>query len=380
MRRWSLNIVRLLLATLALASVWVHRLTPTPDRTIQTAAKRYRDDSTGLRTAWTLRTISDDQRQVIWEKSVGDHFDSDDWLELIDLDTGTNCSPAHWSIPARYAGPARSHRGPASFAHLLHNREGREFLLDANAWRSLDNRFRAAMALEDDPEPALPSTLRFSSDARFLEYQTLGDRPMWFVDCFSGDAIVVEETRTGQRIAKFDNGSYFGHSHSLFLVDERPGNRFDEQLLLTMRDVRADIARFELLLPSRPVALTFNDRYVIAQLSTSTQWWDATNGRLLGEYPAQATPWFVENGQTAVFQSRITGDFEYFDAWTGESRETWNPLGIGRPSDLIFAIWPRPAESYAVQSPKSFRRTNGRVTRILDRLNVDRPNSREGDS
>jgi hypothetical protein len=268
-----------------------------------------------------------------------------------DTATGQDVTPEHWR--------GMSNADEANSRKLLDTSEARKLLADADAWTAIRNRMEAGgtKALDDirrtirpvreEERPgSYPESLRFSPDGLFLSYVVRNDAPVFLIGDSLGDGTVVEEARTGRRIAYLPGvteplnlapGGRTAVSHEII------GGRWRKWLW----NLDTSSRRVELL-PSIDSPNSYyspDGRYVLSRdseigkhVEISVRWWDASTGQLVGTVEnAWDHAWDLD-GRILLTKSQPPNRngvaesyrFDLWDAATGTSRGVWN---LDAPSD-----------------------------------------------
>jgi WD40 repeat protein len=311
---------------LLLAHVFATNLTQSPRYVVRTEAKL--DQSPfQLRgpSYWgTVEHVSDDGRQVFVGIHHGDFRGYDTRLELWDVGTGIEQTPAHWNADDWQKLLSEGANWPGTgLMGLVATGSGREFLCDEAAWAEL----RARLVGCRGP---FPDDLRFSPDGRLVAYPTRNGCPAHWTFDYEKDGTRIDDASTGQLVATLP-----GVIHKVTLApDGRTAvsrnfleQRRGEQPWLNLWDLGAGRRRADLYFwdSSPRVAYSPDGRYVFAGGTSPglLRWWDAETGRQVGEINQFAIPHFAGRGRVLVIQSDRV--LRFWDVTTGRELSEWEP-------------------------------------------------------
>jgi hypothetical protein len=310
-----------------------------------------------------LEGVSDGGGQVTVAIYQGDFLFPDRRLGVWKTRTGENLTPALWGDSEwQRLLSAPDWRDPGMM-DLLAQPAGRDFLSDETAWATLRRRLTTglAKALEElrkavgpveDTETRhhFPDCISFAPDGQRLAYVALNGWPLYSASRSLGDGTVVEEVRTGVRLAYLpgvtDRVYLAPRGRSAVSVNyhtEREG----EQPRLLLWDLDTSTRRAGLLLPEvdTPFRVDYraDGRYVFARYSNwprsaGVRWWDAGTGQQVGEVTNPGDTAFIEGGRVLVTHAwRVCGNaacegyvLGFWDVSTGAPLGEWH---LGAPAD-----------------------------------------------
>jgi WD40 repeat protein len=380
---------------LVLAHVFATNLTPSPRFVVRTEAKLDRPDLPRMFCGddVIIEHVSDDAGQVIVGTHSGDRHGSTTRLQMWDVRTGINRTPAHWMDPdwqmLLYQGFFyRRNPGPLD---LLSCRSGREFLADEAAWTALGERFTPR------PVTAARSWARgrqfltevsFSPDGRLVAYPTRNGCPVYLIGHTAVDGTRIDDTRTGQLAATLPGvtgevtvapGGRTAVSHNS--CDDRVG----EQPWLTLWDLETSTPRAQFWLPDRAWRLTFgpDGKYVFAATFRPEllRWWDAQTGKQVGEIDRHAKPEFIDGGRVLVIRAddRV---LHFWDVATGRELPEWDPPrprgGVGRVGRLLTVGGGRYLVAEIERDPPTSGSEHPAVRWMVNHLSDDAPRRTQG--
>jgi WD40 repeat protein len=414
---------RLLAAALILLGTYLFatNLTPWPRYVVRTEAKldqRQRGNafwSKKFAAYWGgLGAVSNDGDQVTIGIHRGDRRFPSRW-EVWDTRTGEERTPVHWRDPDWQKlwhdadlqevfdpGPWPQ---PSRLADLAVDPSGNEVLHDAAAWASLRRRLAIARARHvDDLRQAgrlvgdeaadgspFPDSLRFSRDGRFVSYVAQNGWPVYLGWLSTGDATVIEDSRTSRRVAMFSEVA----GHVVVAPDGQsvvignlmrglygfPGGnvREVEQPPLILRDLETASRCAELSLTGsnfRHFEYSPDGRYVLAHSWPLIRWWDTATGRQVGEAGSAWDPQFLDSGRVLIVPLEDNQAIRLWDVPTGRELDEWelpNPPG---QAGLFGRLLAAGGDRYLVaefndpdsKSARSFLLLDRVVDRLTDKL------------
>ncbi len=231
---------------------------------------------------------------------------------------------------------------------MFDDAEGFQFLCDEVAWRDLISRFRKLRSKVPGPpstsnESPFPPSLQFSRNGRFLSYTSRNDLPYNESSELPGDATIVEDARTGRRIAKLP-----GVTRDVFLSpcgrtavsEKRLDDRTGEQPWLIVWDLATSTPRFELSLPASTTNCQYSPdgQYFFAETrfkGSMFRWWNVTTGTKIGDYVGDASPIFVNQGREILLQDYNSTVLSRLDITSGSEIDDWDLLKIPRHGERI---------------------------------------------
>jgi hypothetical protein len=241
---------------------------------------------------------------------------------------------------------------------------GEEFLADEAAWAALRRRLtiaraealddlRKTMRAVEDREAAnlFPDRCIFSPDGCRFAYVARHGWPLYAASESLGDGTVVEDVRTGARLAFLpgvtDQINIAPGGRTAVSVNQ-PAEKEGEQPRLLLWDLATSAPRSGLLLPevSRPYRVQYSadGRYVFAEYSLSSplgfglRWWDAETGRRVGGVDKIKDTAFIDSGRVLVthpWGTRNNAMCEGYGLafWDVATREPLGEWGLGAPAD-----------------------------------------------
>ena len=344
-------------AFLFLAYLFANNLSPRPRYVVQTGGKVQPVD------AWKgcvpprtmMNHVSDDGCLVIVGVSGGPYR-----LELWDTRTGVDRTPVHWTEP-RWTQFLIAGDEP-ELDRFLADPEGRAFVLDAGAWVALDERFTP---FRTETGRSYPDGLCFSPDGCLVSYTPPKKRSSSALVWVLTGGPVVEETRTGRRVATFPAGTgqvlpapggrtavssrqlpddrlRIRPRICLWFDEEGPPKKPTDRPYLSLWDLEERRHRAELLFPSPLLRVEYSPdgRYLFATtFSDLVRLWDAETGRPVADLYASQPPHFMAGGRLLVAASEDQLTLHFWDAATGRALADWDlePPRNGRIDGLTFA-------------------------------------------
>ena len=342
---------------------WFFRasLSPSPQFVVRTGSVPASD--VGFRSigvTWvTLRNVSDDGRQV----TIGIHTDTGSGvsrvtsrLEVWDLPTGTNQTPALWSDPELVRLTSRN----TGMLELLSRPEGKGFTPDEATWSTLLGRLTTgrAKALDDirktlrpvydnEAKNLFPESAYFGPDGRHFAYVVRNGWPLYgYVSESLGDGTAIKDVRTGERVGFLPgvtDSIRIGPGGRTAVSRNQPPSREGEQPRLILWDLEKSARRAELLLPAghttSPPRYSPDGRYLFAWYWPATgtspftlRWWDAPTGQQLGDIGDAGDMTLTENGRVLVTHPHRTRNnavaesylLRLWDVATGTKLGEWN--------------------------------------------------------
>jgi hypothetical protein len=342
-----------------LAYVFANNLDPTPRFEVKTEAKTFQGLYLRCRPySATVEHLSDDGTQVIVEAHNSEYRGYYTELQLWDMCSATDRTPAHWRVTdwRRLLGVERHgwYRVEGGLVQLLTNKTGREFLFDAEAWSALRDRLTSVGAknvkdvhqnirpvrVEERRGDPFPSNIRFSPDGRMVSFVIHNRWPVHIVcDCLE-EATAFEDSRTGRPIEWPLTGMMSPDRQTL--LDYRiPDEDGGEQPWLWLWDLATMTVRTPLWTPDAPSEYGYSpDRsYVYATCRKHPffsridgtepvdylRWWDAETGTLLGDMESYPHVNFIDGGKTLLLYDQNATGLQYLDAATGGDLGIWIP-------------------------------------------------------
>lgn len=342
--------------------IWVgvfYALLPAPPHfTVLTGAVRddCRWDSSGR---WArLQGISDDCGQVTIATYEGHWRCPDCRLEVWDTRTGVDVTPTLWKDADWLRLLSDSYRRSTRMTDLLAQPSGKDMMNDGTTWDELCHRFKMGRekALEnlrktirpvDESEAhcVFPSSVSFAPDGLRLGYVARNGWPLYIVHESLGDGTVVEDVRTGTRLAFLAGVTDQVHiapgGETAVSVNHPTKNEGDQPRLI-LWDLKTSTRRAGLLLPEAvlPISVEYSadGRYVFAQYtkwddwSGGLRWWDAATGRQVGAVVNPGDTALISSDSMLVthpLQRRGNAAAEgyvmgFWDVTTGAQRGEWN--------------------------------------------------------
>jgi len=305
-----------------------------------------------------LEHVCDDGRQITLSKHEGDWRRSRCKLDVWDVSSKSVLTPVHWEREEwrNQSRGSRWYGASSGLRDLLKNPSGRAFLHDGPAWSALEDRFvhSRAKALDDlqktlrpvhgdEGGELYPNSAQFSIDGRFVCYVARNGWPIYgSISESLGDSVIIEDVRTGERIAELPgltqsveiapggsvavSGGIPKPSFGVMYVYENDG----DQPQFWLWDLKLSRVRAILWAPGNSYILGFSrdGRFVFAGDSTAdlVRWWDTETGLLVGEVDDFARPLFLDGGKTVVFQFQNDPVLHYWDVGTGAKLGKWEPI------------------------------------------------------
>ena len=343
------------------AAGWVgHRYAaPEPESVVRTGNVRY-PDRHGLRMwgeprGWSeVHGVLDDSSQILTGFYEGGKFVEFGQLQLWNLPSGLGRT-----VIEREEFDGRQRWMDRT---LLDHPEGRQFLLDESARASVRKRLARTEMRGDELRTEWPRELQFSPDARVLSYLTRNGKPVFRGDDAEADGTVVEDVRTGQRVAflpgvtdRLDVDLAPGGKTA---VSRQQGANREDPPRLTLWDLETSTRRAELA-PGFDYPRVYFDpsgRCVFASGSApgergsyDLRWWDTATGRVIGHVKNKDETTFLDGGTVLVTQHQPARKDKatrpnrlcFWDVATGESRGEWYPDVLTPVYPLIGSAHPR---------------------------------------
>lgn len=371
-----------LAALLFLASTWYFRSAVVPEPRYVVRTRVNEEPSRIPRLSgphlWSsVRAVSDDGERVV----IGVHESERMWtstrLELWEPGTRTIRTPTHWrdeEWSGRLSGGPYEDNG---LLQLLSDPAGQAVLEDEAAWAALRERMKGyrAKAIEDlgrtirpdllnppppppdekEPDP-FPKIINFSPDGRLISYVSRNGYPVHMVSELLGDGTVIEEFRTGKRVAFLPRVEYLADisPHGRTAVTRHfPVQREGEEPRLFLWDLETSTVRAKLLLGDNHLRTTYSPdgRYLFAQYwiwgnssEIYLRWWDTTTGQQVGHIVNAVDHAVVDGGRVLVTHPRINSKkggsresyrLDLWDVATGDSLGEWNLDARSNHSGMI---------------------------------------------
>jgi WD40 repeat protein len=351
-----------------LAYVFANNMQPRPRYVVQTGAALRPFLEPSEKSCITPRTtvyhVSDDGCQVIVGVSGGPYL-----LQLWDARAGIDRTPVHWT-------DARCSQfliagDESELERFLADPEGRAFVLDAEAWVTLDKRwapFRTATGR------LYPDGLSFSPDGRLISYVVRGRLPGLDGAETVVFSTIVDDVRTGSQVATLPGVKYpltVAPGGRTVVSWDFPEDRQGEQPWLTLWNLETSTRRATLMCPQQPEQIEYSPdgRYVLARQffpSDPLRWWDANTGKLAGEIYTSSRPNFLDSSRMLAIASRDNQTLHFWDAATGRTLDDWDfePREDGLIAKMTFS-----GDRYVLaQVYPDYRSTGSRSFPALDRV------------
>jgi hypothetical protein len=341
---------------LVLTYLFANNLSPTPQFVVRTQIKRDRNALQQIDRSELFRvySVSDDGRLV----TIGIHSsdrggNTTTRLQLWDVPSGTNRTPGQWYSPGWRSLFTRSSAQDTDtgMGRLLFTPSGQQFLRDQAAWDALGQRLGVDWGrMPGSGGRRAPENLRFSSDGRFVAYIVPTDWPaIGFGPEALSKATAVEDVRTGERVATLPavtnpisvapggrRAVWRIQSHkdtyeTVLLngsktASKTTSNSAGEDPAFVLWDLTTSTACADLWLPLKPLSnaeFTSDGRYVFTGTQWLFRWWDAENGRQIGEVVDPAACKLMDGGRVFVMQFANRDVLSFWDVATGERTPDW---------------------------------------------------------
>jgi WD40 repeat protein len=332
---------------------------PPPRFTVRTGAASVHAWISDFPSTWgTPQDVSNDGTSVTVCIQHGRVMDIQSRLEVWDTQTGTERTPPLWKDAEWNRLFSEAVGADTGLIRLPSTPTGNEFLSDEAAWPELRRRLVTARAQalndlrktlrpvdDDEVRNLFPEGASFSPDGRLFAYAVRNGLPLYLVSSSLGDGTVVEDVRTGERLALLPgvtDGIVFGPDNRTAVSVNHQKYPEGEQPRLTLWDLATSERRAELFLPEvewplRPEYST-DGRYVFAWYLTplsfsKVRWWDTATGRLVGQVDNTGPPAVLDGGRVLVTKSspvflgsRLVDGYRlcFWDVETGEKLRDWD--------------------------------------------------------
>jgi WD40 repeat protein len=151
------------------------------------------------------------------------------------------------------------------------------------------------------------------------------DRSIWL-----GDRTIVEEIRTGQRVATLPgvDAVEVAPGGRTAVSEKTPIDRVGEPSWLILWDLETLTPRAELTLPDCPDRVEFSPdgRFVFARpfsFSRLIRWWDVQTGQQVGQFRNPRDVFLVDSGRILIDYSSEDHIVHYWDVVTGMELAEW---------------------------------------------------------
>jgi len=344
---------------LVLTYLFANNLDPTPRFALGTQPKLDRVENLFERPS--LQAVSTDGLQVILRYESNFHHGGITRVELWDLESATNLTPAHWRTEEwrNLVNRGWWYADGRGLLGLASDPAGQKFLRDEAAWAALGQRLNAEEAKSNDASRiALRDHLHFSPDGQFIAYTGRIEWPVpEFLKDLGGTWTVVEDAFTGEQIAVLPTGRekvaiapgggtaasrrvprQYVSPCVLVITGGLLVGEVTEEPTLLLWDLKTKSLRSRLILPGKPDRLpeySPDGRYVFANSRSPSllRWWEVETGKRVGEIIDPPTHHFLGGGRVLLVQSSDPELLHSWDVTTGSELPDWElpppPKGTG---------------------------------------------------
>jgi len=372
--------------------LFANNLDPTPRFVVRTTEER--DPVVNMFHRPYLQSVSNGGLQVILRYESSFNRGGITRVELWDVGSGRNLTPAHWRTEAwrELANQGWEGDGPG-LLQLASDPTGQKFLRDEAAWGSFNRRFSEDHRKTRDDSPPIPVWgMHFSPDGLFITYALHIKSPLpeypevafgtWTVveNAFSGERLAMLPSRAGLASAAPGGGTVVCRAAPIDphvpYVRQKCESDMGERPRFVLWDLRTKSVRATLSLPtwsSRLPEYARDGRYLFASSFSPPllRWWDVETGTQVGEITELPTPQLL-NGSRILVQADDPELLHFWDLVSGRQLPDWKlpppPTSSGKIGQVESAGDRYIAVSLDRDAIAKSPNTIPIVERIIDRL------------